>query len=913
MSKIFCKEFILPSDNLLQMIIHFYLRFSSHFGQTLFVSGNLPLLGNGDSAKAFPLQYLNEGLWYGMIEVQVTKKTGPFRYTYLLRGNNAAEVMEFKDDREIVMKDMTAESLVVYDTWNDASEIQHVFFSAPFQEVLLPQGRHRLLTRSLHTDSGGYTHEFKVKAPLLGKEEVVCLSGSGTVFNDWDEEKPILLKKEGNWWTARIDLSKAIFPLAYKYGICSARGKTFTGFETGSNRSIPAGGDTNSLTILHDGFLQVQPGNWKGAGVAIPVFSLRSKKSFGIGEFTDLKLLVDWAKKAGLKLIQLLPVNDTTATHTRRDSYPYSAISAFALHPLYINLEAVAGREGASIIKPLAKKQQQLNELPGLDYEQVMKFKRYALQELYQAQKDLFRNDEGYIDFFVQNRHWLVPYAAFCYLRDKYGTPEFSTWRSNSNFDETAIQRLVSPGQKHYDEIALHYFIQYHLYLQLKGVTEYAHRNGVIVKGDIPIGIFRYSVDAWMEPGLFHMEEQAGAPPDAFTVKGQNWGFPTYNWAAMQQDNFTWWRRRFAQMNSYFDAFRIDHILGFFRIWSIPWHSVEGIMGRFVPAIPVRINELFERRISFDHYRYTRPYITESILQNSFGDALEEVRKEFFNGYELKEAFNTQRKIETWFAALPEPRHDIKQGLFDLLSNVILFEAENAQGQEFHFRFGMQQTSSFRDLDEYSKKQLNELYLDYFFKRQDELWRREALNKLPGLKQSTQMLVCGEDLGMVPHCVPEVMKELGILSLEIQRMPKKETDEFFHPNDAPYLSVVSPSTHDMSTIRGWWEEDRAVTRHFYNIQLGRVGEPPVYCEPWINKEILLMHLYSPAMWSIFQLQDLLGMDGKLRRQDPSEERINLPSDPDHYWNYRMHLNLEDLVKQHDFNEELRGYIKSAER
>ena len=175
------------------------------------------------------------------------------------------------------------------------------------------------------------------------------------------------------------------------------------------------------------------------------------------------------------------------------------------------------------------------------------------------------------------------------------------------------------------------------------------------------------------------------------------------------------------------------------------------------------------------------------------------------------------------------------------------------------------------------------------------------------------MLVCGEDLGMVPHCVPELMKQLGILSLEIQRMPKKQHMEFFHPNDAPYLSVVTPSTHDMSTIRGWWEENAEITNRYYKNMMGQVGEAPVYCEPAINKEIVLQHLYSPAMWAVFQLQDLLGMNGKLRRKNPNEERINNPAVNDHIWNYRMHLNLEDLIKETKFNEELKGYIKTSGR
>jgi 4-alpha-glucanotransferase len=233
--------------------------------------------------------------------------------------------------------------------------------------------------------------------------------------------------------------------------------------------------------------------------------------------------------------------------------------------------------------------------------------------------------------------------------------------------------------------------------------------------------------------------------------------------------------------------------------------------------------------------------------------------------------------------------------------------------QQFHFRIGMESTKSFAALDGSTQQKLRDLYVNYFYRRQDDFWQKEAMNKLPGLKRTTNMLVCGEDLGMVPGCVPEVMSQLGILSLEIQRMPKDPAKEFFHPADAPYLSVVTPSTHDMSTIRGWWEEDQEKTQHFYNHLLGKQGAAPFYCEGWINREIVIQHLFSPAMWSIFQLQDLMGIDDNLRRSNPNEERINIPADPKHYWRYRMHLNLEDLLNENAFNLELSGLISASKR
>ncbi len=898
------------------MILNFYLRFSTKPGQTLYVSGNYLALANDSITDAIPMQYFNAEFWYLQIEITDDIDIDSIAYHYIFKEEDGNEIVEWGNDRVIEMDKIPAkEAITLLDTWNHSGEIENAFFTKPFQEVLLKNKSTALKAAT----AKGFTHEFRVKAPLLQQDEVLCISGTGTTLGDWNTEMPVLLFKSGNWWKAQLNFTSNSIPVAYKYGVYNIATKKFIHFESGNNRTLPVDTHKGKSTIIHDGFVHLKYPDWKGAGVAIPVFSLRSKNSLGSGEFTDITLLVDWAKKTGLKLIQLLPINDTTANHTWTDSYPYAAISAFALHPIYLNIEKIAGKKNAALLKELLLIKQSLNALPDVDYDAVMVAKIAAVTELYQQQKEEFKKDKKFIEFFKLNRHWLLPYAAFCYLRDKYSTADFNQWKTNAVYDEKSIQQLVAVSKKHYDDIAIHYFIQYHLHLQLKDATAYAHKNGIVVKGDLPIGIYRYGCDAWMAPELYNMNEQAGAPPDDFAVKGQNWGFPTYNWKKMQEDGFAWWRQRFEQMSEYFDTFRIDHILGFFRIWSIPVHAVDGIMGRFVPAIPVHINELHKLNISFNHHRYCKPYITQNIVNDKFASDAEMVISTYLQWqdglYELKENFNTQRKVEAHFNQLEisDQNTFIKDGLMELISNVIFFDEAGPQQQEFHFRFNMEQTSSFKDLGDHDKQQLKNLYVDYFFRRQDDFWKQEAMHKLPGLKQSTNMLVCGEDLGLVPACVPDVMSQLGLLSLEIQRMPKDSSTEFFHPANAPYLSVVTPATHDMSTIRGWWEESFEKSQRFYNTMLGHYGEAPFFCTDIINKEIVLQHLYSPAMWSIFQLQDLLGMSEKLRRENPNDERINIPSNPKHYWRYRMHISLEDLIEETEFNSGLMESVKASGR
>lgn len=903
------------------MKFQFYLRFHTHYGQSLWISGNTDELGNEDPERALPMEYLNEEFWTTSVEIKRKDIAGQVRYKYMLKDESGEWVREWGYDRFAVLERKEIQEIQLVDTWNHAGEYENAFFTAPFHRVLL---RYPAARTGKARDKSP-THIFRVKAPLLRKQEAVCILGSGRRLGDWDTENPVLLRKEngeapGDWWTVALDLSEESFPVAYKYGVYDTRSGKFIRYEDGNNRLLFGDASRKKQTILHDGFVHLPNNSWKGSGVAIPVFSLRSKQSFGVGEFNDIRLLADWAAQTGLKLIQLLPVNDTMSGFTWMDSYPYSAISAFALHPLYINMATVAGKEYAAELKSIQKKQEELNALSEVDYEQVMKYKMAGLQKLYQVMGASMLEDDDYKTFFRENRHWLEPFAAFCYLRDKNGTAAFSNWKTHAVYDQAAVEKLSTPKSAHYKNIAFYYFIQYHLHLQLKAASDYAHKKGVVLKGDIPIGISRNSCDAWVEPGLYNMCWQAGAPPDDFTAVGQNWGFPTYNWKKMQEDGFTWWKRRFRQMNSYFDAFRIDHILGFFRIWSIPANAVQGIMGRFVPCLPVHINEFGERGIWFDYQRYCRPFITDEILDEIFGEDAAQVKAEFLTpndqgGYHLLPEFESQQQVELYFTgqeqnALIEKR---KAGLFDLVANVILFEEEGSQGQEFHFRISMEKTSSFRHLIPHVQEKLKELYVHYFYRRQDDFWYREAMHKLPQLREATNMLVCGEDLGMVPHCVPDVMNQLGILSLEIQRMPKDPKKEFFHPNDAPYMSVITPSTHDMSTVRGWWEENHDRTRTFYHQVLGQWGEPPYYCEPWVNRAIVLQHLYSPAMWSIFQLQDLLGMSDTLRREDPHAERINNPANPRHYWQYRMHISLEDLLKEKEFSQELRGYVENSGR
>ncbi|MBP6260656.1 MAG: 4-alpha-glucanotransferase, partial [Paludibacter sp.] len=506
-------------------------------------------------------------------------------------------------------------------------------------------------------------------------------------------------------------------------------------------------------------------------------------------------------------------------------------------------------------------------------------------------------------------------------LRDLYKTPEFGKWPVYSNYNENEIKELVDPASGHFDEIAIYYFLQYHLHLQLSEVHEYARANGIAIKGDIPIGVSPRSVDAWVDPELFNSNVQAGAPPDDFSATGQNWGFPTYNWELMAKDGYQWWRKRFQKLAEYFDAYRIDHILGFFRIWEIPVNDVWGLTGSFNPALPFSKAELESRGLWWDENRYLKPYMREHVLYAIFGKYTDDVIREYllsdgWQNYKFKPEFDTQKKIESHFAMLGYNFGNkevlIRDGLYMLHCEVI-FLRDLREPDKFHPRISMHNSATFRDLNDETRRLLDKIYVDYFYHRHNEFWKQQAMKKLPALISATNMLVCGEDLGMVPDSVPDVMNALEILSLEIQRMPKKPNAEFAMPSEAPYRSVCTTSTHDMNPIRAWWEEDPTLTQRFYNRALGFQGPAPEKCEQWIAEKIIEQHLASEAMWIILPWQDWMALETKLCLEHPFAERINVPSNPRNFWCYRMHISLEKLNKEDKLNSRIAELISNSGR
>lgn len=906
------------------MKIIFFLPFQTTHSENLLIVGSTPDLGQWDAGGGLRMRQQANGFWRAEIHLS-GEASEQFAYRYAVEDRSAGSIRyEGGHNRLFAPPECPGlETIVQRDFWRPEVDPEAIFSGAPFRRVIFRRPERRPIRNCPECEARGVHIRLCVPAARVAPGYSLYVTGNIPALGFWNPEKALPLRDNGYPdWQVDFHARPVEIPFQYKYIIADSE-KMSIAWESGDNRRLS---DHDLLVneeyhaiVVSDHPFRSSAAPWKGAGLAIPVFSLRTLQGLGVGEFLDLKPLADWAKQLGLQMIQLLPVNDTSVRLDGSDAYPYATLSVFALHPLYLNLQAIDGLS-ASMLREIEAVAERLNRKDVVDYAAVMSAKMDFLKRIFAQQAGDFLASAAFLTFLKEQAGWLKPYAAFCYLRDCHGTSDYRYWGEFSRISPAAIERLTGPDTPQTREIAFHYFIQYHLHQQLLEASQYARDCGIVLKGDIPIGVDKASVETWLHPESFNMDKSAGAPPDDFTVRGQNWGFPTYNWEAMAADGYTWWKKRLVHLSRYFDAIRLDHILGFFRIWEIPGDAVTALRGRFNPAIPLSGTELEAAGIK-DVGSLCEAHITDDVLESVFGARSREMIQGYLEPsksgrYRFRSEFDSQNKIAAHLSSHNQAADDrrdehepLLHGLFRLHDDVVLIPDKPGDPEFFHPRIAMDQTLAFGSLDERTQAVLRRFYEDYYFERQESLWAQGARGKLSALKSSTDMLICGEDLGMVPRCVAGVMEDLGLFCLRIQRMPAEPRTVFADPAAYPYLSVASPSSHDMSTIRGWWEEtDRALVQFYYSRILGRPDIAPKTCEPWICRQIIALHLNSSSMWAVFPIQDLLGMSAQLRRPDPQQERINEPAVAHNRWNYRLHITLEELLLQQSFNEEVRKMV-----
>ena len=882
------------------MKLYFTINYGTEFGKKVVLK-----VLDGKNIQSYDLQFSDNRNWKA--EIDFFSKS--IEYKYLVVDENNQVIDEEICTHHLNFVNNFSE-YNIYDVWNNKNFPENYLNNKILQNKLGDFKAEKVSILKKHT------HHFRIEAPLYSPDWRLVIAGNNEALGSWDFENAEKMSQTSvGVWEVAVDLKKQKEFVQYKYAILDEKHEKIIAVEYGENRLAFPNQDEEVLQVHADHFFRFSAEQlYKAAGVAIPVFSLRSDDGFGVGEFSDLKKLADWAHKTNLSVIQILPINDTTANYTWTDSYPYAAISVYALHPQYLSLEKIQFGITEAFQMEFKMKRDELNALSLVDYEQMISEKWKFIKVVFEENKTEILKDKDFSKFLKENADWLKPYAAFCVLRDKNNTPNFNNWKTHKKYVAGKIAQFFDAKHADFESVMLHAWVQYQLHLQLKEAVDYTHGLGISLKGDLPIGIYRYSVEAWTEPELFGMDFQAGAPPDEFSDLGQNWEFPTYNWEVMQANNYDWWKKRFAVIARYFDAMRIDHILGFFRIWRMPMTATQGLLGYFYPAVPVTLEEFAARHIPFNFDRYCKPFINDQILWDIFGNEKDAIAEHFMyqeNGvYHFKQEYDCQRKLAEYFKK--NPRKNAEEKLISLAANVLFLQEFNGTDYVYHPRFNINKTISYQYLSDWEKKQLYDLYVDYFFRRQDGLWYQKAMEKLPMLLAATDMLICGEDLGLVPDCVPVVMDKLGITALKVQRSPKEDVP-YYDPQTASYMNVVTASSHDSSTLRQWWKENRELTQHYFNNQLKQFGTAPSELLPELAEIIMKQHLHSEAMLAIFPIQEYFATDYEIVNPYADDERINNPAVFPHYWRYRMHISIEELLQKEYFNNKIAHFVAESGR
>lgn len=770
------------------------------------------------------------------------------------------------------------------DQWRDMPLCYHLYTNAYATMTHRPVLDE---VKAVHLPLFRRTLMFRVSAPQLKKGQAVAVCGSHPAIGSWNTSRYLRMEYVGQHeWMLTVNALGMLFPLEYKYVIIDDTTHSFVQWEEGDNRVVSDDVADGNVQVLYGEQLRIREDEWRVAGVAVPVFSLRSDNSYGVGDFGDLRRFVDWAVATGMKVIQLLPVNDTTLTHRWGDSHPYNIVSWFALHPHYLDIDNLGSLKSEERMRAYHRQRQELNTLTYSDYEAVDRVKLTFVKEyIVDFGQQTFRSKD-YQSFIKENNWWLKDYVAFCQKHNQ------------------AVEA---------DTIC---FIQFHLHRQLKAAADYARSKGVSLKGDLPIGINAESVETNVHPEWFHIDMQTGVPPEPTFPNGQNWGFPTYNWS--NKELVLMLRRRFRHMEQYFDALRMDHVLGYFRIWEIPAHAVHGVLGHFSPALPFTIGEIEYFGLPFRKELYTQPFINDRIIERTFGIHAQYVRENFlvpkaYGLYQLKPEYRTQRQVEQFF----DGRNDehsvwIRDGLYRLISNV-LFVEDPQHADMYHPRIGVLSEPIYQSLSDEQKDAFLRLYNNFYYQRHNFFWGAQAIKHLTAILHDTRMLICAEDLGIMPDCVPPVLDQLRVFSLEIQSMPKQQGEEFAHVDAYPKRSVCTISTHDMAPLRLWWEEHPERAQRYFITMLQKEGRAPQQLPAHLAEEIIARHLYSPSAWCVLQLQDWLAMEGTLRGKDVRSERINFPGDSYNRWQWRMHLTIDKLLTADRFNGKLKTMITRSRR
>ena len=876
------------------MKIRFSINYRTEWGQQVVIAIDYKSQDGSTRSVRYPMQTVDGEHWTAESTVLENRRSPveSFSYQYIVEDSDEHELRREWSLVPRVYAVDSSKTYIMADSWRDQPLASHLYTSAYATtcHTAISTDVQKILRLPLYRK----TVLFRVSAPQLLAGQSLAIIGSHPALGSWNPTRymPMEHTLESDWMFA-LNVDWIGLPLEYKYVVIDDAKHELIAWEEGDNRQVSDELADGEVYVAYGEPLRLAEKSWRVAGVCVPVFALRSEHSFGVGDFGDLHRLVDWAEATGLRVIQLLPVNDTTTTGTWSDCFPYNITSAFALHPHYLDLEALGPLKDKRRMTIFHRQQRELNALNYYDYEAVGRVKLAYVEAFLQEQGQQVLSSPAFLAWQEANEPWLSELDAF----------------------------LAACGQTELTPALVH-FVQYHLHLQLKSAADYARSKSIFLKGDLPIGVSQHSAEVMAHPDFFETQMQTGAPPDAFSLQGQNWGFPPYHWEngepRVKRTLRSWFHARLHHQEQYFDALRIDHVLGFFRVWEIPQEQLFGTMGHFAPSLPLTVGDIEYFGLNFRKELLTKPFVNDRIIDRLFGIHAAYVRDNFltrkaYGLYDLKPEVSTQRRIETLFEGKTDENSLwIRDALYRLVANVLLLE-DPQQADMYHPRILAFQEPVFDALNSEERDAYMRLYNNYFFQRHNLFWGKNGYDRLSELFGQTRMLVCAEDLGMLPDCVAPVLDALRIPTLEIQQMPKQNGIEFTHLEGNPVRSVCTIATHDMAPLRLWWEEQPERAQRFFTTMLQKQGRAPEHLPAHLAEEIIARHLYSPSMLCILQLQDWLAMDGDLRTKNPREERINTPSDPHNRWQWRMHLTLEQLLQADHFNQKLKTMVTRSKR
>ncbi|MDR0382655.1 MAG: 4-alpha-glucanotransferase [Spirochaetaceae bacterium] len=631
-------------------------------------------------------------------------------------------------------------------------------------------------------------------------------------------------------------------------------------------------------------------------GVVVPLGALRGEAGSVIGEFPDLVEFARLCKKMNVGLIQILPVNDTGF-----DSSPYSALSAFALNPIYLRIADL--KEASQYKKKWDEVCAEFGSEPRFSYYKIVLAKLELLHRIFNDNVNEIERD-AMIDIWTQKNDWVKTYAIFRRLKEENGGKSWKEWNSFQKINAKDVETLWN-NPEHKREHLFWVWLQMNLDSQFKAAADEVASLGIALKGDIPIMMNMDSCDVWAHPEYFYIKFSAGAPPDMYSNEGQNWGFPIYNWTAQAKHGYSWWRSRIKIAEKYYKALRIDHILGFFRIWAVSRRYNSAAMGRFVPFVPIKKQELMA--LGFDENRIhwiTTPHIptyevwhaikqgggSDNDARHVFTRVLERIGNEDL--WLFKKAVKSDIDIEA-INIHPAAKAYLKKEM----TNRILQEYDKETYSVF---WNYRNSRQYATLSEKERGKIDGL-LEVKDRLSEIKWETGAEKLLSALMQDSSLTICAEDLGVQIECVPRSLKKFGILSLKVVRWERKwnEASNPYVPySDYPELSVCTTSVHDSSTLREWWnyEADQSAFAAFN----GAPSLPKSY-NPGTARVFLRQAASAGSRLRIFPLIDLLHLTPRWYATDPMSERINVPGTYNEFnWTWRIPATIAEIAADGEF-------------